>query len=122
MTFMELPEAVRGRYGDWYVRFAGQARHGLGSADRAAWLARVEQEQDNLRAVLNAPMQVADATHAQVQLWEALWRFWEVRGHAQGMVLAGRDLLTEALLPGFQYAIHELFAGDPAVEPGRYDF
>jgi len=37
-------------------------------------------------------------------------------------VLAGQDLLTEALLPGFQYAIHELFAGDPAVEPGRYDF
>jgi len=37
-------------------------------------------------------------------------------------VLAGRDLLTEALLPGFQYAIHELFAGDPAAEPGRYDF
>jgi len=37
-------------------------------------------------------------------------------------VVAGRDLLTEALLPGFQYAIHELFAGNPAVEPGRYDF
>ena len=37
-------------------------------------------------------------------------------------VLAGRELLTEALLPGFQFAIHELFAGDPVSEPGRYDF
>lgn len=37
-------------------------------------------------------------------------------------VLAGRELLTEALLPGFQYAIHELFAGNPSAEPGRYDF
>ena len=37
-------------------------------------------------------------------------------------VLAGRDLLTEALLPGFQYAIHELFAGNPSAEAGRYDF
>jgi len=37
-------------------------------------------------------------------------------------VLAGRELLTEALLPGFQYAIHELFAGDASGEPGRYDF
>jgi Uma2 family endonuclease len=37
-------------------------------------------------------------------------------------VLAGRDWLTEALLPGFQYAMHELFAGDPSSEPGRYDF
>ena len=37
-------------------------------------------------------------------------------------VLAGRELLTEALLPGFQFAIHELFAGSPKGEPGRYDF
>jgi len=37
-------------------------------------------------------------------------------------VLAGRDLLSEALLPGFQYAVHELFAGDSAAEPGRFDF
>jgi len=37
-------------------------------------------------------------------------------------VLAGRDLLTEGLLPGFQYPIHELFAGNPAAEPGQLDF
>ncbi len=37
-------------------------------------------------------------------------------------VLAGRELLTEALLPGFQFAIHELFAGSPTGEPGHYDF
>jgi Uma2 family endonuclease len=37
-------------------------------------------------------------------------------------VLAGRELLTEALLPGFHYAIHELFAGNASGEPGRYDF
>lgn len=37
-------------------------------------------------------------------------------------VLAGRELLTEALLPGFQLPIHELFAGRPAGEPSFYDF
>ena len=37
-------------------------------------------------------------------------------------VLAGRELLTEVLLPGFQVALHELFAGSPAGEPGKYDF
>lgn len=37
-------------------------------------------------------------------------------------VLAGRELLTEALLPGFQFAVHELFAGSPDGEPGSYDF
>lgn len=34
-------------------------------------------------------------------------------------VLAGRELLTEGLLPGFQIGLHELFAGNPA---GKYDF
>ncbi len=37
-------------------------------------------------------------------------------------VLAGRELLTEALLPGFQFPIHELFAGSPTGEPSFYDF
>jgi hypothetical protein len=36
--------------------------------------------------------------------------------------LAGRELLTETLLPGFQFAVHELFAGDPAGEPGQFSF
>ncbi len=38
-------------------------------------------------------------------------------------VLAVRELLTEALLPGFQLGVHELFAG-PADgrDPARYDF
>jgi len=37
-------------------------------------------------------------------------------------VLAGRELLTEALLPGFQLGVHELFAGDPSGDPGKFDF
>jgi len=37
-------------------------------------------------------------------------------------VLAGRETLTEALLPGFQIGLHELFAGSPTGEPGKYDF
>jgi Uma2 family endonuclease len=37
-------------------------------------------------------------------------------------VLAGRDVLTEALLPGFQLGVHELFAGNPSGDPGRFDF
>jgi Uma2 family endonuclease len=37
-------------------------------------------------------------------------------------VLAGRELLTEALLPGFQLGVHELFAGNPSGDPGKFDF
>jgi Uma2 family endonuclease len=37
-------------------------------------------------------------------------------------ILAGRDLLTEPLLPGFQMGVHELFAGTEGGEPGRFDF
>lgn len=37
-------------------------------------------------------------------------------------VLSGREMLTEALLPGFQVPLHELFAGAPDGESGRFDF
>ncbi len=37
-------------------------------------------------------------------------------------VLAGRELLTESLLPGFHFPIHELFAGSATGEPSFYDF
>ena len=37
-------------------------------------------------------------------------------------VLAGRDVLTEPLLTGFQFAVHELFAGDPGGEKSAIDF
>jgi Uma2 family endonuclease len=43
-------------------------------------------------------------------------------GLALKRVLAGRELLTEALLPGFQMPLHELFAGNATGEPGKYDF
>ena len=36
--------------------------------------------------------------------------------------LAGRDLLTEALLPGFQLAMHELFSGRPEGASGKFEF
>ena len=43
-------------------------------------------------------------------------------GLALKRTLAGRELLTEALLPGFQFPIHELFAGTPTGEPGQFSF
>ena len=43
-------------------------------------------------------------------------------GLALKRVLDGRELLTEALLPGFQMPLHELFAGSATGEPGKYDF
>ena len=43
-------------------------------------------------------------------------------GLALKRVLAGRELLTESLLPGFEMPLHELFAGSATGEPGKYDF
>ncbi|MFM1770225.1 MAG: hypothetical protein RJA22_2754 [Verrucomicrobiota bacterium] len=43
-------------------------------------------------------------------------------GLALKQVLAGRELLAESLLNGFQYPVHELFAGGPDSDPGRFDF
>ena len=43
-------------------------------------------------------------------------------GLALKKVLAGRDVLTEPLLPGLQIPMHELFAGDATGDPIRLDF
>ncbi|HXG47006.1 MAG TPA: Uma2 family endonuclease [Methylomirabilota bacterium] len=45
-------------------------------------------------------------------------------GTAHGLalkhILSQRELLTEALLPGFQFGLHELFAGGLPSAPGQY--
>ena len=60
---------------------------------------------------------IVDPRHDNVEIYQGT-----PYGLSLKKILSGRDLLTEALLPGFQYAVHELFAGNPAAEPARYDF
>src|SRR5205823_1977747 len=78
------------------------ARHFLGLAEAAdarlvgpqqgVWLDRLEQEDDNLRTALDWAIRVGEV-ELGLRLASALWRFWDVRGHAA----EGRERLARLL-------------------------
>lgn len=80
------------RYIRHYRELAEAAQPGLAGADQPAWLQRLENEHDNLRAAL------AWAKEAQpdegLRLAAALWKFWFIRGH----YTEGRAWLEQGLL------------------------
>lgn len=98
--------ALRRRYRDWYVALAEQACQGLRERHPAIWLQTIEREQDNLRALLQTSTTATNAAEARRSLWEVLWRYWELRGHAEGMLLADRYLLADELGHGWFGAVY----------------
>jgi predicted ATPase/Tfp pilus assembly protein PilF len=94
-------EDCRRRHARYYVTWAEQAEPALTGPDQAVWGARLEQEHDNLRAVLRwvlAPE--AEQGHAArsaerrllgLRLGAALWRFWYMRGY----LTEGRNWLEQ---------------------------
>jgi predicted ATPase/class 3 adenylate cyclase len=88
-------EAVRGRFGAWFLALAEEARPQLVGQDQRRWLDRLELEHDNLRAVLDRAVAAEDAETA-IGLGFALWRFWQMRGH---LYEARRRLDAMALAP-----------------------
>jgi len=102
-TMLELVrEYACGQMEEHGERCAAERRHAayfLGQAqdveDEAAWLQQMEEEHDNLRAVLRRALEQRDAGTA-LELCIALWWFWEVRGHWN----EGRRWLEAALAIG----------------------
>lgn len=73
-------DSTRNRHSMFFLSLAERAEPELAASDNAAWLTRLEQEHDNLRAALGW----ADATGAHetlLRLVTALALFWELRGH-----------------------------------------
>ena len=63
----------------------------MGSAKRA-WLDRLEEDHDNLRAAMGWAIESGNVETA-MRLGSALWRFWQMRGYLG----EGRDRLEQAL-------------------------
>jgi predicted ATPase/transcriptional regulator with XRE-family HTH domain len=73
-------EAARGRHAAWYLALAGEAATALAGPDAASWLARLDDEHDNLRSALSWACEQGDGLTA-LRLAAALGRYWAQRGH-----------------------------------------
>jgi predicted ATPase/transcriptional regulator with XRE-family HTH domain len=71
---------ARRRHAEWYVTLAEEAASALAGPDAAAWLARLDEEHDNLRAALGWACGQGDRLTA-LRLAGALGRYWAQRGH-----------------------------------------
>ena len=92
---------VRSRHRDYFVALAETAEPYLeGGSEQPAWLSRLDQEHDNLRAVLAGHDPTAQDDDTGLLLCGALYRFWAHRGHA----VEGRQwceaVLARAASPG----------------------
>ena len=85
---------ARDRHLAWYLNLAEMADGMLRGPHEAAWLARLEQEHDNLRAALRWSLTPGHAdAEVALRLAGALTRFWDLRSHLR----EGRQWLERAL-------------------------
>ena len=91
-----LADETRRRHGDLFCRLAAEAAAEIMGPDQRAWLDRLEQEHDNLRAALTWALE-SGRTDAALRLIASLWRFWQMRGYlvegyerAQAVLAAAR--------------------------------
>jgi predicted ATPase/DNA-binding SARP family transcriptional activator/Tfp pilus assembly protein PilF len=86
-------EVWRRRHRDYFLSLAEQAEPELTGSDQAGWLARLEEEHDNLRVALEWCEEEPEGAPTGLRMAAALWRFWDIHGH----VSEGRAYLEAAL-------------------------
>jgi predicted ATPase/Tfp pilus assembly protein PilF/DNA-binding XRE family transcriptional regulator len=92
-------EMLRQRHAIYCLALAEQAGPELTGARQAEWLARLEQEHDNLRAALGWAFGAANIEIA-ARIGGALWRFWFVSGRwSEGRQWLERALTSASGLP-----------------------
>lgn len=76
----------------YYLALVEQAEPRLTSAEKGRWLARLQQEHDNLRATLEWLLKYKE-WEAALRLSSALWQYWWAHGHLS----EGRTFVERAL-------------------------
>ncbi|HSL82356.1 MAG TPA: hypothetical protein VLF66_06235, partial [Thermoanaerobaculia bacterium] len=90
-------EALRVRHASWYAAFAEEAEpHVFGGANDTVWLARLEEEEGNLRAALDWSERDPARAVTGLRLCAAIHWAWFAWGRFQ----EGRDHLARALATG----------------------
>jgi len=91
-------EQVRQRHRDFFIGFAEQAEPKLKGAQQFEWLNRLEDEHDNLRAVLQWTQELGGMVTA-LRLAGLLFWFWNQRGYlSEGRAWLERALAAEPAL------------------------
>jgi predicted ATPase/DNA-binding CsgD family transcriptional regulator len=96
-------ESTRRAHATYCLQLSEQAELELGGPQQAAWLERLEQEHDNLRAALQWSIERGETQHSMemaMRLGGALRLFWWARGHLS----EGRSFLERALASGVSLA------------------
>jgi predicted ATPase/DNA-binding CsgD family transcriptional regulator len=96
-------EVLRRRHIVYYLTLAEAAEPRLHSAEQLDWMARLENEHDNLRAALAWSQTARDDVALGQRLAGALWLFWQMHGHHT----EGRRWLEDALVRGSSKATPE---------------
>ena len=76
----EGADHVRGRHAQVFVDLAVQAEPALDGPQQAEWIARLEQEHDNLRATITWLRDTGNIEQ-ELRLVGSLASFWNIRGH-----------------------------------------
>jgi predicted ATPase/DNA-binding XRE family transcriptional regulator len=117
-------DALRRRHAEYYLSLTEQAKPSFHRAEQSLWLARLEEDFENLRAALQWAQEHNEVVYG-LRLATTLWWLWYVRGHFG----EGRRWLDAFLAlpppPGDQYpaAIYAeayRYAGRFAYELGEY--
>jgi predicted ATPase/DNA-binding XRE family transcriptional regulator len=75
-----VAQSTASRHAEYYLALTEQAESELTGAEQTMWLERLEQEHDNLRAMLSWSLEAGDA-ELGLRLAAASGRFWWARGH-----------------------------------------
>jgi predicted ATPase/class 3 adenylate cyclase/DNA-binding CsgD family transcriptional regulator len=90
-------EAARRAHATYFLRLAEEAEHALWSSQQVRWLEHLEEEHDNLRAVMQWSLaQMEEGGKMALLLGGALGSFWYLRGDFS----EGWDFLERALRRG----------------------
>ena len=113
-------DEIRRRHAERYVALAEAAEPELVRPGQAGWLARLDDEYDNIRAALTWSVESGNVEHA-LRLAGSLVRYWSVRG----LMTEGRRWLDAALARGADVAapvrVKALFsAGYAAIGQGDF--
>ncbi len=98
-----------------------RAEQGLRGPEQIAWLDRLADDHDNLRAALGAMLERGDG-HAALTLAPRLWEFWRIRGYlAEGTSWLQRALAAAPDADPADRAAAEFGLGKLAIDLGDYD-